>query len=287
MRNYVQLSLETHLYGARIIKEHMVFLECGFMCRDRTWIRQTDVLRRQLELLLQSAVQLGNGRVSRQVLESGELVTKCTMAAEQRTMKLTGVTIDSRITAMQQQLCCADKNEEGGEIRQRVNGLHQRALQHLDAVISFQEKLLKELEKGQVFQTTYALMIKHMLLETKQYREMVCTLLENQGLAEKGAEETACFWNRIMLEHAQFVRGLSDPSEEELINKADCYVLEYRALLQETSKAAEAKGLTERFREFNAAGEEGLLACRISAIYLPLLADHMLREANHYIRLLQ
>ncbi|WP_420795153.1 DUF2935 domain-containing protein [Desulforamulus ferrireducens] len=31
---------------------------------------------------------------------------------------------------------------------------------------------------------------------------------------------------------------------------------------------------------------EGLLACTVKAIAYPLLGDHVVREANHYIRLL-
>ncbi len=33
-------------------------------------------------------------------------------------------------------------------------------------------------------------------------------------------------------------------------------------------------------------GTEGLLNCKIKSIILPLLGDHVLREANHYLRLL-
>ena len=33
-------------------------------------------------------------------------------------------------------------------------------------------------------------------------------------------------------------------------------------------------------------GVEGIEACKIRSLILPLLADHVLREANHYLRLL-
>lgn len=45
--------------------------------------------------------------------------------------------------------------------------------------------------------------------------------------------------------------------------------------------------LTKKFRDFKCAGVEGIEACQIRSIILPLLADHVLREANHYIRLLE
>ena len=45
--------------------------------------------------------------------------------------------------------------------------------------------------------------------------------------------------------------------------------------------------LTQKFRDFKRAGVEGIEKCEIRSIILPLLADHVLREANHYIRLLE
>ncbi len=40
-------------------------------------------------------------------------------------------------------------------------------------------------------------------------------------------------------------------------------------------------------QKFKTAGTEGLIACKIKSIMTPLLGDHVLREANHYIRLLE
>ena len=39
---------------------------------------------------------------------------------------------------------------------------------------------------------------------------------------------------------------------------------------------------TTKLRDFKAQATEGLLGCKIKSIILPLLADHVLREANHY-----
>lgn len=295
MGNYVRLSLETHLFFARIMREHALFLEAGFQCKDKAWIKRADMFRQQFENLLRDVVQVSNGRVSREVLDSCELVTKCTMPAEQRTQQLSGVAIDSRITAAQQRLTCGDNDCESREAMMLVTRFNQRALQLLDGLIAFKENILKEMERGALFNANYPLLIKHILREAKLYREMVCELLENQDITRKSLMETEEFWNRIMMEHALFIRGLLDPSEEELIDTADCYALEYRELLEtarEQDRKAmrmreEALGTTKRFSDFKAAGTEGILECKISSIIMPLLADHVLREANHYIRLLQ
>lgn len=44
---------------------------------------------------------------------------------------------------------------------------------------------------------------------------------------------------------------------------------------------------TEQYRDFKAAGTKGITGCSIRSVILPLLADHVLREANHYLRILK
>ena len=44
---------------------------------------------------------------------------------------------------------------------------------------------------------------------------------------------------------------------------------------------------TKKYIEFKTAGTEGIKECEIRSIILPLLADHVLREANHYLRILK
>ena len=52
MANYVISSIETHLFFARIMREHALFLEAGFPCKDESWIKQADFFREEFEKLL-------------------------------------------------------------------------------------------------------------------------------------------------------------------------------------------------------------------------------------------
>ena len=102
--------------------------------------------------------------------------------------------------------------------------------------------------------------------------------------------ELHLFFARIMKEHALFIRGLLDPTEEDLIAAANQFAGDYRRLLDTAADRIvpdrETAALTERFRDFKRSGVEGIEGCRIRSLILPLLADHVLREANHYLRLL-
>ena len=77
---------------------------------------------------------------------------------------------------------------------------------------------------------------------------------------------------------------------------ADGFAGDYCLLLEEAKKqdkhASEEMTkrtiqLTKKYRDFKAAGADGIIDCRVRSVILPLLADHVLREANHYLRLLE
>ena len=50
---------------------------------------------------------------------------------------------------------------------------------------------------------------------------------------------------------------------------------------------ADSLAETKKFRDFKTAGVKGIENCQIHSLILPLLADHVLREANHFIRILE
>ena len=74
MKNYVVFSIETHLFFARIMKEHALFLEAGFPCKDTEWIESADLFREEFEQLLKKVVKISDGIVISDVLKSKELI---------------------------------------------------------------------------------------------------------------------------------------------------------------------------------------------------------------------
>ena len=295
MENYAVLSLETHLFFARIMKEHGLFLEAGFVCVDTAWIDRADWFRQQFEDLLRDTVELSNGRVNRAILNSDELVTEFTIPAERRTEHLSGIPIDSRISLAEQNLRPRQQRRMDREFVRVVDRLNRRALQLLKDFIAFKENILAEVRVGRLFNANYPLLIEHILREARLYCATVEELLENKEPSYKNLRKTEEFWNQIMMEHALFIRGLLDPTEEVLIETADKFAMEFKELLERARRQdCRALGLTEetleetlKIRDFKAAGTEGILNCEIASIILPLLGDHVLREANHYIRLLE
>lgn len=345
MSDFVRLSLETHLFFGRIMKEHSLFLMAGFPGKNKEHIAKADWYREQFEDLLREVVEISDGMVGREVLESGEVTTEFTKKAEKCTSCLTGIEIDSTITEkaerlspgqrrydnrgqwqqnrqnfnrmqsnqyrMNQRNQCRqrmteerreewreDQRENRREEQQerRLREINNRALELVEGLICFKEEVLCEVRKCNLFTTNYPLLIEHILREAKLYRDTIFELNERGELCLQTQREMEQFWNQIMMEHALFIRGLLDPSEEELVRMAHEFSMDYRRLLEE-AKDCDMRTMddltrrtirkTEEYQKFKTAGTKGITNCEIESIILPLLADHVLREANHYLRLLK
>ena len=179
---------------------------------------------------------------------------------------------------------------------QQVRRINERALQLVNGLIDFKERLLQGVNNCKIFNANYPLLIQHIIREAKLYRDTIMNLQQNRTCTYEALLGTETFWNQIMMEHALFIRGLLDPTECQLINTANDFAMDYKKLLEMAKeKDCEAsEELTKRtlektieYSKFKAAGTEGILDCKIASIILPLLADHVLREANHYIRILK
>ncbi|MCI5483693.1 MAG: DUF2935 domain-containing protein [Clostridiales bacterium] len=290
---YVVKSLELHLFFSRIMKEHAFFLQAGFTPAATAFSERAAFFQKEFETLLRDSVTLAGSVVGKEVINSGEIVTEFTAWAEKQTECFTGIPMDKEIT--NQTLCL----KPGGirrdltQIQGRVRRLNRTALRLLSGLIDLKENILKCVLNCELFTLNYPLLIEHILREAKLYRRYV-EILEREGdLSECTMKENECFWNQIMMEHAQFLRGLLDPCETELFCTADNFAKEYSRLLTSSRNAAQnaqpgnSLAQTVRFRDFKTAEVQGIQQCKIRSVILPLLADHVLREANHYIRVLQ
>lgn len=293
-QQYVILSLELHLFFGRIMKEHSIFLEAGFTPANPNFSNVADQFKEQFENILYHAVVLGNGIITPSVASSGEIVTEYTLGTEQKTQNFTGIVINQDITRMEADLYGLENPQITSDMVQQVRQLNTQTIPLLDGLIEFKTRVLNEVLACNMFTMNYPLLIDHILREANMYRSQLAAL-ESGEYPYNDVKDTELFWDQIMMEHALFIRGLLDPTEGELINTSNNFAHEYADLLEMARNATDAtmeqitgETLEEtlRYQNFKEAGTSGISECKIRSIILPLLGDHVLREANHFIRLL-
>ncbi len=298
-RDFARLSLELHLFFLRIMKEHSFFLELGFTPRDSSFTKRADEFRKEFDKLLWDVVAISSGVVGRDVLQSGEVVTQYTMNAEKASEYYTGIDIPIDITKAELDLMGSRNYPVNRRLDEAVYEINRRAIELVSSLIRFKETILADVLACKMFTVNYPLLIDHILREARLYRDTIERIQRGEDYnIQNEALEQELFWNRIMAEHSKFIRGLLDPQEEDLFNMADHFGDEFDALTKEAREAmdntvpaakvtADSLAATKAIRDFKEQGTQGLINCKIKSIIIPLLADHTLREASHYLRLLR
>jgi hypothetical protein len=280
------------------MKEHMFFIEAAFTPQNFGMLEQASHLKERASNLLSKVVSIANNNVSADSVNSSDFVTKYTLNAENATAYYTKLPFDTNITQREYELTPIITQFSNVTIND-ITILNNEAHQIVSDIISFKTSLLDQILKCSIFTMNYPLLIDHILREAKYYLKKIEDLQNiNQMMSSQDLIKEEIFWNRIMAEHSKFIRGLLDPTEEQLFDKTNMFANEFDELTKEAIRANdnmyELIGVTNKsidevikIRDFKEQGTIGLLDCKIKSIILPLLADHVLREANHYFKLLK
>jgi hypothetical protein len=326
--NFIRESIELHLFWARIMKEHAIFVEDGFECMDAACIQEADALKCQFEEILHEAICLANGWVSADVLQSGELFTDNTLMAEQKTQELSGIAINSALTAEEMNLrpymdamemsmgTALDMGQDAGmemgslvmeeNLVQGAMGLEQtlcvlndKALACAQSIYAFLERIYQDVvNRCCLYTHNYPSIFSHHMEETRMYMKLI-QRVQNRQIVDPTFQmvEMEMLWNHLMKEHAEIIRQMLDPTEEAMIEKANMYAKEFKKLekqfkdetqprknLREITR--ESIRATEGLKNFKAVATDLILACELKSVISSLLADHVLREAFYYLRIL-
>lgn len=295
MRNkFVKKSLELNLFFLRIMKEHSLFLAIAFLPNQKDMIDLALRFNHRFNQLLLEAIELGRGIVA----FNDDVVTEYTIAAEKATELFTGVPIDTNLTESELYLSEQSmKRINSSTLNERVRDLNNKAFVATMELINFKTKIIDNVLTCKLYTANYPLLIEHIRREAILYANTLDKL--QKGLEDNTARDLLIeeiFWNRIMKEHSEFIRGLLDPTEEQLMQIANRFAIDFKELNNKAismlngakSKVTnESLSLTRQIREFKIQGTEGILNCKIRSIIFPLLGDHVIREANHFIHILE
>lgn len=294
-QDFIRFSLEINLFFQRIMKEHLLFIETSLTPVETALIAEAAILKEGFEQLLAETVHYADRAISISAINSNEFVTPYTLKAEELTSKFTGASINTEITKAEYELTGLQSFPDGyfRESSERIVGdLNQRSMNLLEKVISFKKKLLALSAECKIFIVLYDEIIDHITQEAEYYLELL-KALRNKDLPGRTVCEELNFWNYTMAGHASFIDGLLDPTETNLKETARTFIDGFDRLVKGCTRSTENQikreslQLTEKIRNFKRSATEGILRCGIKSIIIPLLADHVLREANYYLRLLR
>ncbi|WP_235959913.1 DUF2935 domain-containing protein [Paenibacillus silvestris] len=246
---FVARSLEEVRFWSRIMKEHSLFLKLGFRCEDTQ--------------LIQEANQFYS--IFEQIEGKAHSYNEATDPAQIQRFNLEAHTAATHIWAF----------------KRKVLGL----------IIQC------KLPGG----NNFPLLVDHTSREANYFRNRLEEL--NTGrldpLPDAIIHENV-FFLRIMADHAKFIGHLLDPSERQLVEQARNFSHDFDQLLFQAidlsgmRPQSQTEPLLDQFldqnrvsvvslRDFKKTARDLIEACKIKSIIHPLLADHVFREAERFL----
>ncbi|MCG7410499.1 DUF2935 domain-containing protein [Paenibacillus sp. ACRRX] len=249
---FVAHSLDEVRFWSRIMKEHSLFLKLGFRCEDTQLIHEANQFY---------AIFEGIERKSHEF-------TVETDPEQIRRFNIEVYSAASHIWAF----------------KRRVLGL----------VLSCQMPGANN----------FPLLIDHTSREANYFRNRLEQL--NNGRLEPLPDaiiDENVFFLRIMADHAKFIGHLLDPSERQLVEQARNFSHDFDELLFQARDLdsmrpqSQTIPLLDQFldqnrvsvaslRDFKKTARDLIEACRIKSIIHPLLADHVYREAERFLAII-
>jgi len=285
---YISMSMEYNLFWVRIMKDHAIFIQSSLPAIQKQLTMQADRFRQQFDRLLTETIRLSNGAISGNALQSGQYVTRYTETSEQIVQQFTRIDTASNLTRMEYNIQPYNPASFTPQKEQEVSRLNQNILNHTNALADFKAFLLNAQASCNLFTFSYYADLDHIYHEALRYIEILNKL---QNKDENLTSNYMAFWNLNMAQHAKSMRGLFDPTETAYFNEANHFAELFESLMAKSASGTvnveAALTNTKEISAFKADSTRGLIECKIKAIMSALFTDHCLREANHYIYLLQ
>jgi hypothetical protein len=151
----------------------------------------------------------------------------------------------------------------------------------------------------------FPLLVDHISREANYFRNRLAEL--NSGRLEPLPDaiiDENVFFLKIMADHAKFISHLLDPSERKLVEQARDFSQEFDKLmfqavdLSSMRPQSQTPPLLGQFldqnrvsvaslRDFKKTARDLIDSCRIKSIIHPLLADHVFREAERFLFIIE
>lgn len=249
---FVARSLDEIRFWSRIMKEHSLFLRLGFRCDDTQLIEEANQYYRLFERI------------------------------EQQSHSFTNQTDPEQIKRF------------NSEVQQAATG-----------IFAFKRKVLGLILTCQLpGANNFPLLVDHTSREANYFRKRLIELNEGKlkPLPDAIIKENV-FFLRIMADHAKFIGHLLDPSERKLVDMARNFSHDFDQLLFQATDLESMKpqsqtvSLLDQFldqnrvsvvslRDFKKTARDLIEECKIKSIIHPLLADHVFREAERFLEII-
>ncbi|MDU4959660.1 MAG: DUF2935 domain-containing protein [Sporomusaceae bacterium] len=171
----------------------------------------------------------------------------------------------------------------------------------VEEFLRFKRRLLRLALRGELCGCLYPSLLDHMAREAEYFLRLLESMKDCKPFQLWSKTRELSFWLRLMSDHDDFIRQMLDPSEVILIETTEGFTTEFDGLFRQSLDFSsmlrganenvpsfgrflqDSRAATTRLRDFNRALYGMLEDKRVLGLMTPLFADHVRREADHFL----
>lgn len=298
---YITQSLIDNLFYLRTLREFCLNIELSFYKNNSNIIESAEGFGKRFEELGEEAINLARGNIPNEIINANYLFTDYTLNTELLTEKLFGVDINTDLTIQENNLTGFNSIDEvviTDELLNRISTLNDNAIQLTRNFMDFCKYLKDSMNNSNIFSYSYPAIYNYMIEEAGLYVSDLERIRLKNNADPTYVVNFQYYFSDSMMQAAQFIIGLSDPSQTSIITNSDNYRKAFSNLVkkyQQSSSSPEAQSvlneeaidLVQSFRNFLSKLIEGILNSDYYFIVEPVFFDNLLTEANYFLYLLQ
>lgn len=294
---YVQQSLINNLFYLRKLREFCLNIELSFFKNNESYIQIANSFRKRYQLFNEMTLNLANGKIPQEIINSDSFVTNYTLDLEEITQELFNVDINTDITVKEMNLTGGDNFLVTSDLLGKISGLNTNILALTRNFIDYCKYLRQEMLNTKIFSYSYPLIITFIIDDATLYLRDMERIQQRISSEPIFIVNYGTFFTTNMIRICQFIIGLSDPNQTSIITNADNYrkifinqLNKYKEALPNPENQIkinqETVGYLKNFGNFLSSLIQYLLNQNLYFIVEPIFFDNMLTEVNYFIYIL-
>ena len=240
--------------------------------------------------LFKRILSFSNGKVSKEFLNSNVLYTSYTRDLELDTIKYFDIGLDPSITL--DCLKLIPGNMELLDLKE-IDKYMEELLELLNKSTNILNNINIYITKNNMFLTIYPLVIDHMINENKLLKDTLERLLKRVGTDPTYVYILEYYYSLFLKEHSLLIRNLMNPLKDKEVEVCNKYYDLYNSLLTSFNNEVSPYSIdgiynrciniTNNFKSFLEDAINITIKNPSNFMVVPIVLDHLLREANSYI----
>lgn len=291
---FVTQSLISNLFFLRTMRNFALNIKLSFFYNNQDLISTADEFSDRFEAYGKIAIDLAEGRISEEVINSDFLFTQYTVRCENLTEKLFNVTVRPELTVTEIERITGYNKNYSEDYLNKVLYLDREVLDLTNDFLDFVYYLNNKIEINELFSRSYISFYKYIILEISLFVRDLERLINKAGVDPVYVVEFQYFYSQSVKLQAQFIRGLCDPEDDEIITKANYYAEEFSKLVDKIQKTQlspdnikniniESFNLLNGFKGLLISCIEKILDASSHFIVEPTFLDNLLTDINYFI----